>query len=876
MRILALLAFSLAAFGSVTVTTSQVTPFSVQIEATISVAGYVKMAYQAKSGSCPAAASLTYVEPIKSDTTQAGAGGTAYQSIAGLSPSTTYCYAAQNLTSSEWSAVTEVTTSAYTGGRPEAPTAISEYDPGAMPTIDGNTYTVDASCTNLQAHIDSARVVAGSANHVIIIPAGVTCTASYFIYESRVGTGWIVVRTSTPDSQLPPEGTRLVPADWSGKLATIRTNGCAFDQANAPVRMEPTNKWRFVGLEITIDSSVCNGISSVSAITTGATTTITIPSHGLSTGGLVRFLSTPGVSGLTGTTYAVTVVNANTFTVAVATTGTYTGSGTAFVSDPGQSHRSLVATGGSTTDIVIDRCWLHGEDFPHRLRYGVFMAGERMALMNSTIEKVSYAYLATASSFAGTADFTPVAIDFSACRRCTIKNNSVSSHGFGAFSQDSNAFHTTDILISGNDFSMPDRYRHNTIYNAANSDHIYQNRMIIEFKQCERCSIIGNSLEGNFHSASSPANAIGLYIRGTRCCGNTTLNTISDIVIDSNIIKNSASGIQLVGEDGLPTTPTRHARKIKITNNLIYGLDSYRIRRLLNANNTEHAACFWLVRSISDILVDRNTCWSMAGDGPYAFLFGLSRGGFAQITKNVFIWSSTPNGANTKGGFFFDYDSNQLPSLGSASATLTSANFNSTWTGYWKPSAILAGNVFIGGVKDGAGQSATFASTTLGDQWNKYSLCDATNGVLKDMTGNYCAGTNAANDGTETANARLLNVGVQDSSAANFRYKLSSTFAPYGAGADLDAIDAARGLTSNLRWTARGTTTATVAYTAPDASTSCVVEYGTSATSGTGTRVTDTTGSRFRSVSLTGLTSGTTYNYRVFCKQAYASTFTTN
>lgn len=868
---------SVAGWAAVTVSTSEVTPFSVQVEAVVSAAGYVKVAYQQKSGSCPGSgSSLTQAEPVKSDTTQAGNGGTAYQSIVGLSPSTTYCYAAQNVGTSEWSAVGEVTTSAYSGGRPVAPTAVNVFEPGPMPTINGNTYTVNAGCTNLQAHIDAARVVAGSANHQIVIPAGTVCTASYYIFEGRVGTGWIVVRTATPDAQLPPEGTRLNPADWAGKFATLRTNGCSFDYSNAPLRIDSTSRWRFVGLEITIDTSACSGLSSVASITTGGTTTVGVTGHGLTTSNLVRFISTPGVTGLTGTTYPVTVADANTFTVAAATSGTYTGSGTAILADPGLGHRTLVAANNtSTTDIVIDRCWLHGEDFPYRLRYGAFLAGERMAIINSTVEKVSYPYLATASAFAGNADFTPVAIDFSSCRRCTIRNNYVSSHGFSMFAQDSNAFQTADILISGNHLVMPDRYRHNPTYNAANTDHIYQNRMLIELKNGERVEISGNLLEGNFHSASSPANAIGFYLRNGRCCGNTTINTISDIVVRDNIIRNSASGIQIVGEDGWPTFPNRHAKRIAITNNLIYGLDSYRYRRLLNANNTQHSSCFWLVRSITDILIDRNTCWSMAGDGPYSLLFGNSRGGFAQVTRNIFTWSSTPNGANTKGGFFLDWDSGTLPSIGPTSATLTPSTFTTAWAGYWKPSAILDGNLFVGGVRDGAGQPATFASTTLSDQWNKYSLCDGAAGVLKDMPGNYCAGTNSANDGTESANARLTHVAMRDTAAANYRLRMNSPFAPLGVGADLDAIDAARGLTSNLRVLSITSSGATVAYMAPNTA-ACTVEYGTSTAPGTGDRVVDTpAGSRFRALALTGLTGATTYYYRVLCAQMETGSFST-
>ena len=102
-----------------------------------------------------------------------------------------------------------------------------------------------------------------------------------------------------------------------------------------------------------------------------------------------------------------------------------------------------------------------------------------------------------------------------------------------------------------------------------------------------------------------------------------------------------------------------------------------------------------------------------------------------------------------------------------------------------------------------------------------------------------------------------------------------SAYAPNGAGADPDVIKAAYGEVYNLRTLSITSTGATVYYTAPDATNACSVEYGTSATPGTGTRVTDTATSRFRSKALTGLSTGTLYHFRVYCGQMTASSFTT-
>ena len=84
------------------------------------------------------------------------------------------------------------------------------------------------------------------------------------------------------------------------------------------------------------------------------------------------------------------------------------------------------------------------------------------------------------------------------------------------------------------------------------------------------------------------------------------------------------------------------------------------------------------------------------------------------------------------------------------------------------------------------------------------------------------------------------------------------------AGVDHDQLEAEQGKVSNPRVRRISSTSTIVSYYAPDAK-ACTVEYGTPATWGTGTRVSDGGGHRNRSVTLNGLTQGTEYNYRVLC-----------
>ena len=101
-----------------------------------------------------------------------------------------------------------------------------------MPTIDGNSYTVNADCSNLQDLIITAADIEGLLNHEIIIPAAVDCShlsglvdeyhAWVLPARSESSTGEIIIRTSDVE-HLPPQGTRVTP-EYREHMPTIRAN----------------------------------------------------------------------------------------------------------------------------------------------------------------------------------------------------------------------------------------------------------------------------------------------------------------------------------------------------------------------------------------------------------------------------------------------------------------------------------------------------------------------------------------------------------------------------------------------------------------------------------------------------------------------------
>ena len=80
----------------------------------------------------------------------------------------------------------------------------------------------------------------------------------------------------------------------------------------------------------------------------------------------------------------------------------------------------------------------------------------------------------------------------------------------------------------------------------------------------------------------------------------------------------------------------------------------------------------------------------------------------------------------------------------------------------------------------------------------------------------------------------------------------------------------------NPRVTALGTTTATITWEVDGACTSTRVESGTTTAYGTNTAGSPATGNGTVAANLTGLTTGTNYNYRIQVVSPSGTTYTTN
>ena len=278
--------------------------------------------------------------------------------IAGLKPDTVYYFRPMNLNQAgqvadNWACSAPGPQQGYTcataGEVPSFRTlpAAANWDPAPvltfetpMPIINGQTFAVASNCANLESQLAAAANADSSRNHQVVIPAGTNClVVDSLILPKKVGSNWVVVRTSTPDSQLPPPGTRVTPSD-APKLATITKlqeglrddsqllrsfSSCNYydgicNPQGACGAPYCSRGWRFVGLEFTTVKStghLSSPIANVTASPNGGGTNFTVTTagpHGLT---FFQVVQTAGIQGFFGSDpnqmASVSVYSPNTF-----------------------------------------------------------------------------------------------------------------------------------------------------------------------------------------------------------------------------------------------------------------------------------------------------------------------------------------------------------------------------------------------------------------------------------------------------------------------------------------------------------------------------------------------------------------------------------
>jgi uncharacterized protein YjdB len=125
-----------------------------------------------------------------------------------------------------------------------------------LPTLLNTAYSPPTGATinvpaggNFQTALNNAQP-----GDQIVLAAGATYTGS-FVLPVKSGTGWIIIRTSTPDAQLPAEGQRMKPT-YAALLPKIVSS-----TSDPAISTDPgAHNYRFIAVEITTSSNLNYGL----------------------------------------------------------------------------------------------------------------------------------------------------------------------------------------------------------------------------------------------------------------------------------------------------------------------------------------------------------------------------------------------------------------------------------------------------------------------------------------------------------------------------------------------------------------------------------------------------------------------------------------
>jgi hypothetical protein len=373
-----------------------------------------------------------------------------------------------------------------------------------------------------------------------------------------------------------------------------------------------------------------------------------------------------------------------------------------------------------------------------------------------------------------------------------------------------------DYNYTRNTFKTPFKY----MYGGSESDGLrYFLRQPLEWKSGRRISLFGNIFDGAWVEVT-PAS---VFIALTSVAG----EGITDVDLQSNTFMHGPgiTNVPTLVDGGAVLTPP--AVRFRFKNNLAWDIGSSAYWVPQGGANAPTGWLFEGPQGGEDVTVDHNTIVGNTGRAPAIFwLFDTNVEG-VKVTNNFFYVSSGTQGVTQDGGVPANACFNLLgkaladckftPNYIWANNVMMSPDANQATVQSWWPSL----HNYI---------PSDMSLNTAG--WLSYSKKDF------HVTSKYCSGCSSpASDSRDV-------------------------------GADIDVLQAAQGKVtligvpeSNLT-----STSAVVSFVAPD-SMGCPVDYSASDPNviTSFTRVPDSGGARSRNITLPGLATGTVYHYRVNC-----------
>lgn len=385
---------------------------------------------------------------------------------------------------------------AAAGTQPEMPRVLLNTD--YVPPV-GKTIAVGAG-GDFQAALDQAQP-----GDTITLQAGATYTG-IFTLPVKTGNSWIVIRTSAPDSALPPPGTRISPS-YAGVMPKIVTPNveAALETADG------AHHYRFIGIEFAAAASA---------------------------------------------PFVYNLINL------------------------GREQTTLAQT---PNNLIFDRVYIHGRpDF--NLRRGIALNSASTAIIDSYI---------------------------SDCHEVGVDSQAIGGwNGPGPFKIVNNYLEGAgeNVIFGGADPSIPNlvpsdiEFRRNYCFKPLSwriEDPSYAGypwgvKNLFELKNAQRVWIDGNIFEHNWLFGQT---GIAILFTVRNQDGTAPWSVVQDITFTNNIVRRTASGVNILGDDN--NNPSQRTNRIRIANNLFYEIDG-------EAWNGAGLA-FQIVRGPQNLTIENNT-----------------------------------------------------------------------------------------------------------------------------------------------------------------------------------------------------------------------------------------------------------------------------
>jgi hypothetical protein len=250
----------------------------------------------------------------------------------------------------------------------------------------------------------------------------------------------------------------------------------------------------------------------------------------------------------------------------------------------GDGSRSQNAVDQVPHDLIVDRCYIHGDA----------QTGQKRGIaLNAAAATISGSYIS---------DIKAIGQDSQAIGAWngpgpfTITNNYLEAAGenvmFGGADPSIRNLVPSDISMTRNLLSRPVSWRAER----------WQVKNIIELKNARRVTITGNILENNWLNAQVGF-AVLFTVRNQD--GQCPWCAVEQVVFDGNIVRHSSGGVKILGYDD--AGPSEQTKAVMVRNNLFADID--------NSRWGGTGYFLLLVGNPRDIVVDHNTVIQEHGDG---------------------------------------------------------------------------------------------------------------------------------------------------------------------------------------------------------------------------------------------------------------------